>query len=300
MFKNRYFKIAAVGIVFLAVAYVTLNGANKSRDLTSLIQNEGLNRVPIPFITPQGALDASIVEIGRIGSGGALQVFMVELSEPNDLSQMLFEDKVYLVKTSADADDVPFDLAFLSGIAPDYFLYKYTTIDATDEIVNRTNASFLARFPGQFGASATARANEAQHNNAISTFEQQHGVAFGPTHNTGGTIRFQPNSLYAVIVNEPSGRFLMLHTFPVCGNGWVSGTEECDDGNEVFGDGCSDNCVVEFGFVCTGNPSICTAQSTCGNSVIEAGEQCDMGAQNGVSGGNCLSNCMLRVPLPFN
>lgn len=300
MLKNRYFKIAAVGIVVVAVAFITLNGANKSRDLTNLIQNEGLNNVPIPFVTPQGALDASIIEIGRIGSGGALQVYMVELSEPNDLSQMLIEDKVYLVKTSGDADTVPFDLAFLSGIAPDYFLYKYTTVDATDEIINRTNASFLARFPGTFGASATARANEAQHNNAISSFEQQHGVTFGPTHNTANTLMFEPNALYAVIVNEPSGRFLMLHSFPNCGNAWVTPDEECDDGNETFGDGCSDSCEVEFGFVCTGNPSICSEQSTCGNSVIEAGEQCDLGAQNGVSGGTCLSTCQLRVPLPFN
>ena len=31
----------------------------------------------------------------------------------------------------------------------------------------------------------------------------------------------------------------------VCGDGNQEGTEECDDGNLVDGDGCDSNCVVE-------------------------------------------------------
>jgi len=34
--------------------------------------------------------------------------------------------------------------------------------------------------------------------------------------------------------------------------------EECDDGNGSDGDGCSSNCVVEDGYICTGEPSSCT------------------------------------------
>ncbi|GAB4207485.1 MAG: hypothetical protein OHK0013_25150 [Sandaracinaceae bacterium] len=44
---------------------------------------------------------------------------------------------------------------------------------------------------------------------------------------------------------------------PVCGDGRVQGGEECDDGDATSGDGCSAGCVVEPGFVCSGEPSVC-------------------------------------------
>jgi len=36
-----------------------------------------------------------------------------------------------------------------------------------------------------------------------------------------------------------------------CGDGLIIGTEQCDDGNAVSGDGCSATCQVEAGFTCT-------------------------------------------------
>ncbi|HSA59636.1 MAG TPA: choice-of-anchor Q domain-containing protein [bacterium] len=46
-----------------------------------------------------------------------------------------------------------------------------------------------------------------------------------------------------------------------CGDGVLQtfAGEDCDDGNAVSGDGCSDACAVESGFTCTGSPSTCTA-----------------------------------------
>ena len=45
---------------------------------------------------------------------------------------------------------------------------------------------------------------------------------------------------------------------PVCGDGVLDPTESCDDGNTANGDGCSDSCQVESGWVCAdptpGNP----------------------------------------------
>ena len=32
-------------------------------------------------------------------------------------------------------------------------------------------------------------------------------------------------------------------------------SDECEDGNEVSGDGCSKDCQVEDGYICSGNPS---------------------------------------------
>ena len=37
----------------------------------------------------------------------------------------------------------------------------------------------------------------------------------------------------------------------------MAGNESCDDGNAVTGDGCSGMCAVEFGYMCTGSPSVC-------------------------------------------
>src|SRR5262245_66603296 len=68
-----------------------------------------------------------------------------------------------------------------------------------------------------------------------------------------------------------------------CGNGAVqpSQGEQCDDGNTTNGDGCSSTCTIEPGFTCSGEPSVCTP--TCGNGVVNGGEQCDAGAANGSS-----------------
>jgi len=63
----------------------------------------------------------------------------------------------------------------------------------------------------------------------------------------------------------------------VCGNGIVDGSEACDDGNTVGGDGCSATCAFEI----------------CGNSVLDVGELCDDG--NTIDDGNgCSSTCQLN------
>ena len=59
----------------------------------------------------------------------------------------------------------------------------------------------------------------------------------------------------------------------------VEGAEECDDGNNVSGDGCSSVCLNEF----------------CGDGQTQApaGEQCDDG--NNVSNDGCSSTCQLET-----
>jgi cysteine-rich repeat protein len=44
-----------------------------------------------------------------------------------------------------------------------------------------------------------------------------------------------------------------------CGDGIVAGTNQCDDGNTADGDGCSATCQVEQCYVCSGQPSLCSA-----------------------------------------
>ena len=48
-------------------------------------------------------------------------------------------------------------------------------------------------------------------------------------------------------------------TQAACGDGHIhaAGGEQCDDGNLQSGDGCSPDCVIEQGFTCSGEPSVC-------------------------------------------
>jgi len=56
----------------------------------------------------------------------------------------------------------------------------------------------------------------------------------------------------------------------VCGDGMKHPTaEQCDDGNQLPGDGCSGECVVETGWTCEGSPSVCRS---CGDGVCSVGE----------------------------
>src|SRR3979409_1246525 len=58
-----------------------------------------------------------------------------------------------------------------------------------------------------------------------------------------------------------------------CGNGVLNPFEECDDGNNIGGDGCSANCMME---------------PACGNNILDPGEQCDDG--NRIDGDGCSAS----------
>lgn len=64
-----------------------------------------------------------------------------------------------------------------------------------------------------------------------------------------------------------------------CGNGQLNPTEQCDDGNNVSGDGCS---------------HVCREEAVCGDNDRDGDEECDDG--NLVSGDGCTSNCRLEFP----
>ena len=93
----------------------------------------------------------------------------------------------------------------------------------------------------------------------------------------------------------------------LCGNGVINGDEECDDSNNVGGDGCASNCraevcgngQVDVGEACDDGNAIpsdgCTgcAIDPCGNGVLEPGEECDDG--NNRDGDGCNSACIVVV-----
>lgn len=65
---------------------------------------------------------------------------------------------------------------------------------------------------------------------------------------------------------------------PICGDGLLQASEECDDGNLANADGCSKLCRDEF----------------CGDGVLQPSEQCDLGPENSDSS-TCTSACLKNI-----
>ena len=63
-----------------------------------------------------------------------------------------------------------------------------------------------------------------------------------------------------------------------CGNGEVEPGEQCDDGNQVSGDGCTEFCQIE------------EPPAVCGDGVLGGDEECDDG--NTVPGDGCDAECL--------
>jgi cysteine-rich repeat protein len=78
---------------------------------------------------------------------------------------------------------------------------------------------------------------------------------------------------------------------PVCGNGTIDFGETCDDGNSNDSDGCASVCLVEQGYTCTGQPSMC-APNACGDGNVAGGEECDDGDM--MSGDGCSATCTIE------
>ena len=59
--------------------------------------------------------------------------------------------------------------------------------------------------------------------------------------------------------------------YPICGNGFIDGNEEFDDQNQNDQDGCSKECKVEFGYLCSfDTPSRCSP--ICGDGILRGNE----------------------------
>jgi len=69
---------------------------------------------------------------------------------------------------------------------------------------------------------------------------------------------------------------------PFCGNWIIEEGEECDDGNNYNGDGCSANCMCED----------CDDEGFCGDGIIQTGEECDDG--NNYNGDGCSASCKIE------
>ena len=51
--------------------------------------------------------------------------------------------------------------------------------------------------------------------------------------------------------------------------------EECDDGDELSGDGCSSSCSVEPGWLCSAVNDVSSCEEDCGDGLKTPSELCD-------------------------
>jgi fibro-slime domain-containing protein len=79
-----------------------------------------------------------------------------------------------------------------------------------------------------------------------------------------------------------------------CGDGALNIGEDCDDGNTIAGDGCS-QCMVDMGWICPPPGTICLAK-LCGDGIIAGkgalGEECD--DKNRLNMDGCDSDCKIE------
>ena len=55
------------------------------------------------------------------------------------------------------------------------------------------------------------------------------------------------------IENATKNSLDVVEVVHICGDGILTTSEECDDGANIGGDGCSGNCTIEEGYICKGS-----------------------------------------------
>ena len=205
------------------------------------------NGIPVPFIQQGSLLPGKVTFLTKRNN---IDVYDVTFKN-SEVKETLMPDRIYLVHIPNDVSITasPIDLAMsLAGTFShdvDYYGYRYSDAAATFERRDIAATRFKDRFPGQFFASAKARAADAAHGNALANFETQNGVIFRRTDNVTGGVRIDPaGALYIIIANELNGIDMSPRSLVGCGNAVVDGLEQCDDGNVVDTDSCRNDCTV--------------------------------------------------------
>jgi cysteine-rich repeat protein len=77
-----------------------------------------------------------------------------------------------------------------------------------------------------------------------------------------------------------------------CGDGTIVGSEVCDDGDIISGDGCNGYCQLELGWNCPVVGQPCT--ENCGDGMIVGVETCDDGLP-AADGDGCSALCLIEA-----
>lgn len=278
---------------------------------------------PMPFGEQRGpSLTGDLTKIGKSDIAEVYKVTFPEGVDHEDLSV----DHFYLVYTPEDSlQGVPLDsvLALEDGSHDvSYFGYQYSSPRAELEREHKNDELLRDRFPtppGKFFASHKARFGDDPNSDAFADFESGNGITMLPTDTVEGAT-LEPNQLYLIIVNEPSARIMVRSSGggdggggggdpALWGNGNVDPGEECDDGNDIDNDDCTNTSelYVVNPFAVRGGggqgggdggggddgPS-----AFCGDNKIDPGEDCDNGERNGSLGGSCSQDCRTQETGP--
>jgi cysteine-rich repeat protein len=202
------------------------------------------------------------------------------------------------ISPNADAD-------FFSIVIPNRADLKIETQNLANNNCNGSQDTVLD-FLAPNGTTVIASNNDIVTANKCSRVDGTGTAAVGaPMRNLA------PGTYFAKITeNGNNGQindYRMIVTFvALCGNGTPENSEACDDGNQVEGDGCENNCIitpacgnnlVEAGEECDGGNNVpgdgcnefCQREPVCGDNLIDAPEQCDDG--NTLNGDCCSSTC---------
>jgi cysteine-rich repeat protein len=224
-----------------------MTGTKDASGNESALSKDGELAIPLPFGGASASgLKGDITQIGR-------NIYKVTF--PGTLeSEQLVEDHIYLVYSpdTPDVNTVALDIAV--GANKNYYGYKYSDVNATDEKAAAPNAPFNVRFPAEFFASATA----LQQDPNLAQFALANGITWHPTAGiSADSVIMERNQLYLFIVNEQQGATVSVRGIEgLCGNLVVEAAEECDNG-VIDHDGCTNECIVQNGYSCTGSPSVC-------------------------------------------
>ncbi|MCE9579533.1 MAG: tandem-95 repeat protein [Deltaproteobacteria bacterium] len=194
--------------------------------------------------------------------------------------------------------------------------YTYQVADADGDVATAVVSVTVTPVndpPVIAGSSVTAPANGTLTINLTATDLDSAGVTFAittaPTHGALGAIT-PTGAFTATVVYTPTMNYLgpdalaftasdgALTTAPatiaitvastaICNDGVIGFPEECDDQNNVSGDGCSATCVKEAGWTCTGAPSAC--DEICGDLLVVGSETCDDNNADETDG--CTTQC---------
>jgi|GEM_PF-1851224 len=306
-------------VVYSIVLAVGLGGA-----IWGLANWYRSNDIPVPFLDRSAttSLKGEVIPIGRKNSIVVERVRFL----PGETTETIHSGKIYLVHIPDDSlvPQVALDQAVRAigqgNPVVNYFGYKYTTADATDEKAHRDDADFLIRFPGKFFASQTALDQDAANGGTLAAFHARTGAMFLETGTSSG-VHLEQHSLYMIVENEPIREVAFtIRPLPVCGDSVQElPLEQCDDGNLNPGDGCDNYCQIEYGWYCQeetpGGQTNATpatpafsnrlagavntafdrqipkaeASGICGDGTLDTAEDCDDG--NLIDGDGCSAIC---------
>jgi cysteine-rich repeat protein len=170
-----------------------------------------------------------------------------------------------------------------TGLAEDYTDYQGSCSDKTAEGADMVFSLELA--PDEI---ADITMTPSASNDAVLVFASSCGDPINSCvdkEDTGGSGKAEsltyantsgaPQTIYVIADNYYSGDTgpftldVAIHT-PTCGDGIVEASEVCDDGNATDDDGCT-GCVVDAGYDCKGEPSVCVVPpdgDVCGTALV--------------------------------